>query len=205
MIDTLIRWSLHHRAAIIAIALVLTAIGVILAGGAWTSLFCAGLRIRLPQLKVLSSVLRTAPLAGGPDTCAYMTDLGYRKRRDGGYTIARGSGFVVPIVPDSFRYLREFLPTMRKEAAGLKPRLNGQSWFELWTPRRWALDRPGPFEKMRVLDPAPNKAMNREALNRLSGPRELHIVPGATHLFEEPGALQLVAQLATKWFLSHLR
>src|SRR5258708_21260775 len=86
---------------------------VILAGGAWTSLFCAGLGIRLPQLKVLSSVLRTAPIAHGPDTCAYMTDLGYRKRRDGGYTIARGSGFVVPIVPDSLRYIRDFLPTVR--------------------------------------------------------------------------------------------
>ena len=36
---------------------------VILAGGAWSSLFCASLGIRLPQLKVLSSVMRTAPVA----------------------------------------------------------------------------------------------------------------------------------------------
>jgi glycine/D-amino acid oxidase-like deaminating enzyme len=140
---------------------------VILAGGAWTSLFCAGLGIRLPQLKVLSSVLRTAPMTDGPDTSAYMMDLGYRKRRDGGYTIARGSGYVVPIVPDSLRYFREFLPTIRKEAASLKPRLNRQSLFELRAPRRWPLDRPGPFEKIRVLDPAPNKAMNREALDAM--------------------------------------
>jgi len=136
---------------------------VILAGGAWTSLFCASVGIRLPQLKVLSSVLRTAPVTGGPDTCAYMTDLGYRKRRDGGYTIARGSGYVVPLVPDSLRYLREFLPTIRKEAAALKPRVNAQSLFEFRTSRRWSLDAPSPFEKSRVLDPAPNEAMNREA------------------------------------------
>jgi hypothetical protein len=32
----------------------------------------------------------------------------------------------------------------------------------------------------------------------------LEIVPGATHLFEEPGALQTVAMLARDWFLSHL-
>jgi glycine/D-amino acid oxidase-like deaminating enzyme len=44
---------------------------VILAGGAWTSLFCANLGIRLPQLKVLSSVMRTAPVSGGPDACTY--------------------------------------------------------------------------------------------------------------------------------------
>jgi putative phosphoribosyl transferase len=45
--------------------------------------------------------------------------------------------------------------------------------------------------------------LNRRALDRLSGERELHIVPGATHLFEEPGALQDVARLATTWFLDH--
>ena len=140
---------------------------VILAGGAWTGLFCASVGIRLPQLKVLSSVLRTAPVIGGPDTCTYMTDLGYRKRRDGGYTIAKGSGYVVPIVPDSLRYFREFLPTIRKEAAALKPRLNAQSLREFAAPRRWAMDRPSPFESTRVLDPTPNRSMNRAALDAM--------------------------------------
>src|SRR5580658_977808 len=41
--------------------------GVILAGGAWTGLFCASVGVRLPQLKVLASVMRTAPIANGPD------------------------------------------------------------------------------------------------------------------------------------------
>ncbi|MGA2188050.1 MAG: FAD-binding oxidoreductase [Steroidobacteraceae bacterium] len=141
---------------------------VILAGGAWTSLFCANIGIRLPQLKVLSSVMRTAPVSGGPDACTYMTDLGYRKRLDGGYTIARGSGYVVPLVPDSLRYLREFLPTIRKEGTALKPRMNAQSWLEFRAPRRWPLDAPSPFEKTRVLDPAPNKAMNRVALDAMT-------------------------------------
>jgi glycine/D-amino acid oxidase-like deaminating enzyme len=123
----------------------------------------------LPQLKVLSSVMRTAPLSG-PEPCTYMKDLGYRKRRDGGYTIARGSGYVVPVVPDTLRYLREFLPTIRKEATALKPRVNTQSVLELRTPRRWPLDKPSPFEQTRVLDPAPNAIMNRvarEAMIRL--------------------------------------
>jgi glycine/D-amino acid oxidase-like deaminating enzyme len=140
---------------------------VILAGGAWTSLFCASLGIRLPQLKVLSSVMRTAPVANGPDTCTYMTDLGYRKRRDGGYTIARGSGYIAALVPDSFRYLGEFLPTIRHEIASLRPRLNSQSLRELCMPRHWSLDRPTPFEKTRVLDPDPNRAINREALDAM--------------------------------------
>ncbi|HEY9473106.1 MAG TPA: hypothetical protein VIS06_04545, partial [Mycobacteriales bacterium] len=38
----------------------------------------------------------------------------------------------------------------------------------------------------------------------LGGPNRLEVVPGATHLFEEPGALSAVAQLARDWFLRHL-
>ncbi len=137
--------------------------GVILAGGAWTSLFCASLGVRLPQLKVLSSVMRTAPVADAPDTCTYMNQVAYRRRLDGGYTIARGSGFVVPMVPDSLRYLREFLPTLRKESGNMKLRLNAQSVMEWTSPRRWRLDRASPFERNRVLDPLPNRSLNREA------------------------------------------
>jgi glycine/D-amino acid oxidase-like deaminating enzyme len=142
---------------------------VLLAGGAWSSLFCASLGIRLPQLKVLSSVMRTAPVAGGPDTCTYLDEVGYRKRRDGGYTLAKGAGYVAPFVPDSLRYLREFLPTLRKEHDSMRLRLNAQSLREFRAPRSWPLDRPSPFEATRVLDPAPNKALNRRALAAMIG------------------------------------
>ena len=137
---------------------------VILAGGAWSSLFCASLGIRLPQLKVLSSVMRTAPVAEGPHPCTYLDAVAYRKRRDGGYTIARGTGYVAPFVPDSLRYLREFLPTVRKERDSLRLRVNAQSLREIRTPRSWPLDRPSPFERVRVLDPAPNRRLNIQAL-----------------------------------------
>jgi putative phosphoribosyl transferase len=46
--------------------------------------------------------------------------------------------------------------------------------------------------------------LNRQAFARLNGVRRIEIVPGATHLFEEPGALQQVAQLASDWFARHL-
>src|SRR5580704_8058292 len=45
--------------------------------------------------------------------------------------------------------------------------------------------------------------LNKEALAELRCERELKIVPGATHLFEEPGALEAVARLATDWFCRH--
>jgi putative phosphoribosyl transferase len=46
--------------------------------------------------------------------------------------------------------------------------------------------------------------LNRQAIAKLSGPTRLEVVPGASHLFEEPGALELVARLARDWFLAHL-
>lgn len=46
--------------------------------------------------------------------------------------------------------------------------------------------------------------LNREAERMLGGERHLEVVPGATHLFEEPGALETVAGLACDWFARHL-
>ncbi|MFN3396480.1 MAG: hypothetical protein ACK4Z9_06770 [Thermodesulfovibrionales bacterium] len=46
--------------------------------------------------------------------------------------------------------------------------------------------------------------LNKKAFALLRAEKELSIVPGATHLFEEPGALDEVARLATEWFKRHL-
>ena len=46
--------------------------------------------------------------------------------------------------------------------------------------------------------------MNRDALEQMRTEKRLEIVPGATHLFEEPGALEQVARLAADWFVGHL-
>jgi putative phosphoribosyl transferase len=47
--------------------------------------------------------------------------------------------------------------------------------------------------------------LNRQAQAGLAAPSRLEVVPGATHLFEEPGALEQVARLAAAWFTEHLR
>ncbi|NNC07743.1 alpha/beta hydrolase, partial [Corallococcus exiguus] len=47
-------------------------------------------------------------------------------------------------------------------------------------------------------------ALNQEALAALRTHKRLEIVPGATHLFEEPGTLEQAARLARDWFLQHL-
>src|SRR5262249_54349382 len=127
---------------------------VVLAGGAWSRLFCGNLGVELPQLKVLGSVMRTERLDGGPEISASGGLFGYRKRMDGGYTVATlGVGPIDP-VPDNFRLLPQYLPAARLHWQKLRF-LIGSRFKEEWrTPRKWALDGPSPFEAVRVLDPA---------------------------------------------------
>ena len=47
-------------------------------------------------------------------------------------------------------------------------------------------------------------ALNEQALAELGEVAELRVIPGATHLFEEPGTLEQVADQAGTWFTTHL-
>jgi glycine/D-amino acid oxidase-like deaminating enzyme len=127
---------------------------VVLAGGAWSRLFCGNLGVELPQLKVLASVMRTEKLDGGPEVSATGGLFGIRKRMDGGYTVGTLGVRTIDIVPDSFRLLPQYLPSVRLHRKKLRFRV-GRRFVEEWRiPRRWALDAPSPFEAVRVLDPA---------------------------------------------------
>ena len=54
-------------------------------------------------------------------------------------------------------------------------------------------------------DDVPVIGMNRDAERRMTAEREIRIVPGASHLFEEPGTLEAVAEHARDWFLQYLK
>jgi pimeloyl-ACP methyl ester carboxylesterase len=54
-------------------------------------------------------------------------------------------------------------------------------------------------------DDEPVLTWNRQAQRQLAGPSRLEVIPGATHLFEEPGALDRVIRLAVTWFADRLR
>jgi glycine/D-amino acid oxidase-like deaminating enzyme len=129
---------------------------VLVASGAWSRLFCGNLGIALPQLKVLASVMRTEPISGGPEVSASGGLFGFRKRMDGGYTVATLGVRTIDLVPDNFRLFRAYLPAARLHWKKLRFRL-GRRWVEEWRlPRRWALDQASPFEAVRVLDPEPD-------------------------------------------------
>ncbi|MBO0737682.1 MAG: FAD-binding oxidoreductase [Alphaproteobacteria bacterium] len=130
---------------------------VVLAGGAWSRLFCGNLGIELPQLKVLATVMRTQPLEGGPEISASGGLFGFRKRMDGGYTVATLGVRTIDLVPDHFRLFFDYLPAARLHWKKLRFRA-GRRWLDEWRmPRRWGLDADSPFERIRVLDPEPDR------------------------------------------------
>ena len=127
---------------------------VVLAGGAWSRLFAGNAGLDLPQLKVLGSVFRTKPM-NGPDITAAGSVFAFRKRLDGGYSIARRNANTAEITPDHLRLLQDFLPRLIGNRHEIRLRVGMRSWEELRTARSWSLDQPTPFEAVRVLDPKP--------------------------------------------------
>ena len=128
------------------------------AAGVWSSLFGGSFGVTLPQLKVRASVMRTAPAPLVTRGAIWTGEVAFRRRDDGGYSVAHGADTEHPIVPDTFRFFRAFLKAYQAERDKLKLRLDRRFLNELLTPKRWRLDETTPFEKTRVLDPAPNRS-----------------------------------------------
>ena len=125
----------------------------VLAGGAWSRLFCGRHGIALPQLKTLGSVMRTTAIAGLPEVVSTLSSYAFSKRLDGGYTISSAFSSVADIVPDSFRLLRQFLPILIAERKYTRLRLGRRFITECRMPRRWRTDQRSPMETCRMLDP----------------------------------------------------
>ncbi|MBI1172210.1 FAD-dependent oxidoreductase [bacterium] len=137
---------------------------VVVAGGAWSSLFLANEGVRIPQLSVLASVAQTAPMREVFAGNAVDDRFAFRRREDGGYTIAPGGRHDFFVGPDAFRHLRPFLGVLKKDFRSTKfhaqaPRDYPDGWK---TARNWTAEEVSPFERMRVLNPAPSaKALAR--------------------------------------------
>ena len=140
---------------------------VVLAGGAWSSLFCGREAVTLPQLKVQNNVFRTTPAPNVTDGALWSNSVAIRRRVDGGYSVAHGAINEFHIVPDAFRYFRKFLPALREESDGIRMRFSHRFWRELFTHRHWTLDTPSPFEGTRVLDPKPTRHIIDETFANL--------------------------------------
>ncbi len=140
---------------------------VLLAGGAWSSLFCRRHGIDLPVGLVNATACRTTPAPEITDGALGTDFFCIRRRLDGGLTLAlRGRG-TVELTPDLIRYARTFLPTYRQRRKGLKISFGKPFLDQLLRGTSWPLDRPSPFEAERVRDPAPDMTLVEEALAAL--------------------------------------
>ena len=131
---------------------------VVLAAGAWSSLFLRNHGVSLPQLSVRESVLSTAPLPHLSEGAAADGKVAFRRRADGGYTLAPTGVTELFIGPDAFRHFGTYLPQLKANPFGQSYHLASPKGYpDGWgTKRHWTADEQTPFERMRILDPAPN-------------------------------------------------
>lgn len=120
----------------------ISAASVLCAGGAWTTFLLAGCGIRLPQLTVKASVARTAPTGMIFNGNASGSKISFRRRLDGGYTVA--SSDYLEIFPSAAHlgFARDFLPLIRTSFGKFRLRVPEMS-----------ID--GNFKKNRTLNPLP--------------------------------------------------
>lgn len=136
------------------------------AAGAWTSMFCRSSGVTVPQLKVRGTVARTAPSVSVLDGNLFDRRVALRRREDGGYTVAHGTILDHPITPSTFRFALQYVPALMMEIRNLRLSI-GREFVDEWNqPVSWPLDAESPFERVRVLNPAPRagvvKAIRRE-------------------------------------------
>lgn len=130
----------------------------VLAGGAWSSLFARNAGIQIPQLSVLASVAATTALPTFYDGQIGTPNFAFRRRLDGGYNIAPGYTHNFFIGPDAFRHFFKYLPQLRHDFSGTQFHpVAPQHFPDAWgTARRWSGGDITPFERQRILNPAPN-------------------------------------------------
>lgn len=128
---------------------------VVVAGGAWSRLLMQGCGLTLPQLKVLSTVLRTGPTDYDPGICVSFGKVALRKRQDGGLTVATSATSISDITPDSLRFARQYLPAFRAERQSINLRFGSRFWQELTRWQPGTPDKISLYERIRVLAPQP--------------------------------------------------
>ncbi len=131
---------------------------VILAAGAWPSLFVRHHGVNIPQLAVHSTAVQTAPMPAFFSGEAVDEKLALRRRDDGGYTLAPADHHTFFLGPDALRHFRKYLPALRQSWKETDLKINAPKDFsDAWGVKRsWSDTETSPFEATRVLEPAPD-------------------------------------------------
>lgn len=144
---------------------------VVLAAGAWSSLFLRRHAIDIPQLLVRATVAQTAPMpsnfANGNFADEY---LAFRRRADGGFSLARSDMTGFYLGPDAFRHLMVYRHVLRNswKEIDIHPNRLFDSPDDWRTVRNWTDEEETPFERNRVLEPPPNLGYVEKMVTRFA-------------------------------------
>jgi putative phosphoribosyl transferase len=138
-------------------------------------------RAKVFDIKLLADRLKTATMWTRVQTDTHALRIGY-------FGASTGAGAALVAAARQGNVVRAVV------SRGGRPDLAGDALPEVQAPTLLIVGG----------DDEPVVELNRRALVRLRCEKQLKIIPGATHLFEEPGALEQVAELASQWFKLHL-
>ena len=141
---------------------------VLLAGGAWSSMFVRHHGLRLPQAGVTSTSFYTEAAPAVTEGGLSMPEVTIRRRLDGGYSVGLSGRGRLELSPQGLLYARDFWPTFRKRRAMLNIRLGRAFLDGPESLQRWRLDGPSPFERVRTLDPAADQQLVDRGLRQLA-------------------------------------
>ncbi|WP_459909924.1 NAD(P)/FAD-dependent oxidoreductase [Caballeronia sp. HLA56] len=151
---------------------------VVLAGGAWSALFCQRHGIDFPAINVIGTALRTAEAPAVIDGCFSGPDFALRRRLDGGYTIAVPGYGRVELAPQNLRHSVKFRSMFRsKLKKKLKIRVGASFFHGAEASAAWLGDDVSPFEQTRVLDPRPDNEWLGRALQNVAS-----VFPELSHM-----------------------
>ncbi|MDR6433495.1 glycine/D-amino acid oxidase-like deaminating enzyme [Brucella pseudogrignonensis] len=123
---------------------------VVVAGGAWSSLFARNAGISLPQLAINSSMQRVSKIDDALPGAGYGPDFAWRHMANGETAIGVSSNNS-PITDDSFRYVFDFLPALKHSSGLINVRTSSDFFSSLQVKSNWKADEISPFEEVRML------------------------------------------------------
>ncbi|MGI4860414.1 MAG: NAD(P)/FAD-dependent oxidoreductase [Janthinobacterium lividum] len=141
---------------------------VVCAGGAWTSRFLGAHGIDLPVANIIGTAMRTSPAPEPVSGCFNGPGFAMRRRLDGGYTIAVPGYGRFELTPQNIRHSIKFYQMMRsKLSKKLKIRMGGSFFNGPDASAKWTSTDVSPFERIRVLDPVPDREWADVALRNV--------------------------------------
>jgi len=139
---------------------------IVLAGGAWSTLFADSIGLKLPSLNVFSTVMRVDGVKNGPEGNFEVWGAGARHQLDGSYTLGVSKGRIA-VTPEMLGQLWDFRSVLLSPPWDVQPHLGPYFFEQICQKRRWRLDEVTPFEQRRILQPSVNSAVVKQVRKRI--------------------------------------